>query len=145
TLRTSRRRVGRTLRADLLDYTRYFCAIYEAVAEMTGARVIVDSSKHASLALALSHDRHIELRVLQLTRDSRGVAFSWSKSVQRPETSGRAMMPRMSAVESTLTWTVHNLTVEGLRRRRVPVARMRYEDFIAAPREEIERAWTQLG
>lgn len=145
TLRTSRRRVGRTLRADLLDYTTYFCAIYEAVAEMTGARVIVDSSKHASLALALSHDRHIDLRVLHLTRDSRGVAFSWSKSVQRPETSGRAMMPRMSAVESTLTWTVHNLTVEGLRRRRVPVARMRYEDFIAAPREEIERAWTQLG
>lgn len=142
--RTTRRRVPRALRADLLEYAAYFRAIYEAVSAMTGARMIVDSSKHASLALALSHDRHIDLRVLHLTRDSRGVAFSWSKAVQRPETSDGTLMPRMSPVESTLTWAAHNLTIEGLRYRRVPVARMRYEDFVAAPREEIADAWTRL-
>lgn len=142
---TTRRRVARTLRADLLDYAGYFRAIYEAVGAMTGARVIVDSSKHASLALALSHDRHIDLRVLHLTRDSRGVAFSWSKEVQRPEASDGALMPRMSAAESTLTWAAHNLTIEGLRYRRVPIARVRYEDFVAAPHDEISRAWARLG
>ena len=142
---TSRRRVNRAMRTNLLDYASYFRAIYEAVAAMTGARVIVDSSKHASLALALSHDRHIDLRVLHLTRDSRGVAFSWSKAVQRPESAEGDLMPRLSPVESTLTWGMHNLAVEGLRYRRVPVARMRYEDFVAAPSDQIERAWSRLA
>ena len=39
---------------------------------VTGATVVVDSSKHASLAFALTHDPEIDLRVLHMVRDSRG-------------------------------------------------------------------------
>ena len=52
---------------------------------LTGSPVVVDSSKHVSLAFALSHDADLDLRVLHMVRDPRAVAYSWSKEVARPE------------------------------------------------------------
>ena len=66
-------------REDLLRYGELYRRIYAGIAEVTGARVIVDSGKHASQAFALRHHPGIDLRVLHLVRDGRGVAYSWSK------------------------------------------------------------------
>ncbi len=130
---------------DLQAYAGYYRKVYDAARELTGARVVVDSSKVAPTALALSHHRGIDLRVLHLARDSRGVAYSWSKSVARPETEGSQMMPRLSALSSTSLWSSHNLEIQGLRHRGVPVVRIRYEDLVADPGPVVERAWRDLG
>jgi hypothetical protein len=121
-------------RAELAEYLTYYRRVYLAIAEVSGARVVIDSSKHASLAFALRHDPQVDLRVLHLVRDSRGVAYSWSKSVVRPEVvSGQTMMPQYSMVKSSALWSYHNALFHLLSWIRTPVLRLRYEKVIAAP------------
>lgn len=146
------RRVLRTLRPrsvaardEILRYTAYYRAVYEAAAAVSGADIVVDSSKHASLALALSNDRHIDLRVLHLVRDSVAVAHSWSKEVNRPETAERAdTMVRYSPTGASALWASNNILIDAARLVKTPVFRMRYEDFVRAPGEQLRRMWSAL-
>lgn len=129
----------------LVEYSSYYTAIYQAAATLTGAPVVVDSSKHTSLAYALSHDADLDLRVLQVVRDPRAVAFSWSREVERPETElepGDAveLMPRYSSATSSRRWLTSNLFVEGLRLRGVPRTRIRYEDLVQDPQAALREA-----
>ncbi len=101
---------------------------------MAGASVLVDSSKHAALAYCLRFAPRIDLRVVHVVRDSRGVAYSWTKRVARPEADGEAEMTRYTPGRSALLWNAHNAAFAMLRRRGVPVRRLRYEDLLADPR-----------
>ncbi len=74
-------------------------ALYRAIAEVSGAGVVVDSSKHASTALLLRHVPGIRPVVVHLVRDSRGVAYSWSRQVVRPETADGRLMVRYGPCE----------------------------------------------
>lgn len=131
--------------AQVVEYASAFQKIYTAAAAITGARVVIDSSKEIPTALTLSHLDDLDLRVLHIVRDSRGVAYSWSKVVERPETSDGEPMPRFSPVRSTAFWLSGNLTVRGLVHRGVPVTRLRYEDLVADPSGSIESVWRSLG
>ena len=124
-------------RGELREYVDAFTRLYGAIAEVSGAEVLVDSSKHPSLAACLRVARDLDLRIVHVVRDSRGVAYSWTKQVARPEGrdggDGREMMARYSPARAAALWTGHNLTVAllgllGVRRRL-----LRYEDFVAAP------------
>lgn len=146
------RRVLRTLRPvsirqreTILQYTAYYSAVYRAAAATSGADIVVDSSKHASLALALSNDRQIDLRVMHLVRDSVAVAYSWSKEVNRPETAERGdSMVRYSVGRASMLWASNNLMIQLARLVRVPIHRMRYEDFVQAPTGVLRRMWEEL-
>ena len=118
--------------------------MYSAARTITGAQVVVDSSKESPTVMALSHCPDIDLRVIHVVRDSRGVAFSWQKSVDRPEKAG-ATMPQLSPTMSTEWWLIHNGGIAGVRRLGVPVARMRYEDLVADPANVVERVWNELA
>jgi hypothetical protein len=134
---------SRALRAQLLEYAGYYNQIYRAAAEVTGAEVVIDSSKHVSLAFALSHRRDIDLRVLQVVRDPRAVVYSWSKDVARPEAhagQGVEQMAKYSTVRASLWWLVSNSLVEALRLRRVRRTRVRYEDLVTKPEEALREA-----
>jgi len=130
----ARRRLAESRRGDVLAYGAYYAAIYRAAAAITGASVIVDSSKHSALAHCLRWMRPgaIDLRVVHVIRDPRGVAYSWTKKVLRPESDGDEMT-RYSPAHSALLWTAHNTAIDLLGRRGVPVSRLRYEEFLADP------------
>ena len=53
--------------------------------QVSGARVVVDSSKHASLAFCLRRASRQRMRVAHVVRDSPAVVYSWTKVVARPE------------------------------------------------------------
>ena len=59
----------------------YYARTYAAIAQVSGRRVVIDSSKHASLAFCLSTSPALDLRVVHVIRDSRAVAYSWSRVV----------------------------------------------------------------
>ena len=125
----------------LIEYAALYSAVYRAASTLTGAPVVVDSSKHVSLAFALSHDADLDLRVLHIVRDPRAVAYSWAKEVKRPESAGsHDLMPQYSARSSSRKWMTSNLLVEALRVRKVPVERIRYEDLVREPQETLRRA-----
>ena len=60
------------LSRDLLQHAERLQRLYEAIAEVSGADVIVDSSKHTSTAFLLRRVGGIRLRILHLVHDSRG-------------------------------------------------------------------------
>lgn len=137
-------------REDLLRYGELYRRIYAAIAEVTGARVIVDSGKHASQAFALRHHPGIDLRVLHLVRDGRGVAYSWSKesSYGSPDgtKSSDSYMPQYSVVTSSALWTAHNALFDLLAATGARRLRLRYERFVADPSGHLAtvRAWLGL-
>ena len=102
-----------------------------------GSTVLLESSKHLSTAALLSLDPALEVRVLHLIRDPRGVAYSWTKQVERPEAANE-LMPVYSPARTAGRWLSDNLGFEALARR-VPTVRMRYEDFLTDPVHWLQR------
>ena len=142
---TLKRTPSASLRPLIIEYASYFQKVYAAAQRITGARVVEDSSKEVPTALAISHHPRLDLRVAHLVRDSRGVAFSWAKKVQRPETDSTKLMTRYSSAKSTLFWLSGNLLPEGLKYRKVPTCRIRYEDVVLEPQATLAHVWEQLN
>jgi hypothetical protein len=117
---------------DVMTYTELISRVYEAARVVTGASVIVDSSKHVPAALALRLNPGLDLRVVHLVRDSRGVAYSWSKAVSRPATSGETLMTRWSPVETSLRYLAYNTLLSRIFADEA--LQVRYEDLVANPR-----------
>jgi hypothetical protein len=122
-----------SVNSDLVEYANYYARLYHAAASVSGAQVLVDSSKHAALAYCLRQAADVDLRVVHVVRDSRGVAYSWTKVVSRPEADGEAEMARYTPGRSALLWNTHNYAFGLLSRCGVPVRRVRYEDVLADP------------
>jgi hypothetical protein len=120
--------------------------LYGAIAEVSGAPVIIDSSKHASYALVLRDLESIELRLVHLVRRSHGVAYSWSKRVRKPDVGdGTTYMSVHSSSWSVGLWVADNLLYDALARRVRLATRLRYEDLVAEPRRELERIGRELA
>ncbi|GGO08323.1 sulfotransferase family protein [Microbispora rosea subsp. aerata] len=127
--------------AELAEYVRSYSRIYAAAAEVADAQVVLDSSKHASLAYCLS--AIMDVRVVQVVRDPRAVAASWRRRVRRPE-DGRPMT-RWTPARTAVHWLAQNLAFEVLRRKGVEVVRVRHEDLVRDPRGTLGRLVTRLG
>lgn len=129
----------------VLEYSEYYTKIYHAAAEVSGASVVIDSSKHSALAHCLRYSKDIDLRVLHVVRDPRGVAYSWTKTVARPETDGQEEMTRYTPARSAVLWNASNAAFGLLRQRGVAVRRLRYEDFLADPRGTVDKVAAFVG
>ncbi len=125
--------------ADMRRYVDLLARLYTAIREVHGAKVIVDASKHSSHAFLLRHTPGIELRIVHLVRDPRGVAYSWTKKVKKPEVVGEdAFMHTYHPGRMAGRWMTTNAQFHALKRLGVPTLGLRYEDFVADPRGEIE-------
>jgi hypothetical protein len=126
-------------------YAEVLGKVYAAAAEVSGASVLVDSSKHVSTAYLLRHVPGIDVRIVHLVRDPRGVAYSWTKELERPEAGPGGMMARYSPVRSSLYYLMQNTMLEALALSRTPRLRIRYESFVADPRAQVSRVLDLVG
>jgi hypothetical protein len=128
------------------DYVTALQRLYAAIQTVSGAEVIVDSSKLPSYALMLRLMPSVDLRVLHLVRDSRGVLFSWQKHVARLDTPhNEGMMLRYGLVAAAVRYDAYNLLTHRLRQMGHPYLLMRYEDLIADPRSYLRQAASHAG
>ncbi|GAA3126436.1 sulfotransferase [Planomonospora alba] len=127
---------------ELGEYATAYRRLYEAAAETAGGPVVVDSSKHASLAFCLAA-AGLDVHVVHVVRDPRAVAHSWRRRVARPE-NGAPMMS-WSPARTSLHWLAQNLGLELLAREGVPVTRVRYEDLLDSPARTLRRLAAVLG
>ncbi|WP_431711833.1 sulfotransferase [Glutamicibacter uratoxydans] len=119
--------------------------LYRAAQQVTGAEVLVDSSKHPAYGYFL-RSLDIELRCVLVVRDPRGVAFSWLKVIQRPETGAQAKeMPRYSIPSSMGNWMTYSLMFHALSLLKIPVLTVHYEDFMDSPATTIDRILEFVG
>jgi len=129
-------------------YAELTASLYRAIQKVSGAEVVVDSTKNPPYAyfLRAAQAAGLRLRVLHLVRDSRGAAHSWAKRMARPEiTNGDAFFQEFSPLKAGVRWMECNLAFEALRRLRVPTVGMRYEALAADPRGELERMFAEMG
>jgi hypothetical protein len=121
------------------EYLEARRALYDAVAKVSGAAVIVDSTKHGLDALVLRKDER--LRFLILDRDSRAVVTS--EMAQRKSRHGVAdweLPPTRSAWPSFVSWWLVTATGKLLAtcERRRSLA-LRYEDFCRDAVDTLDR------
>ncbi len=121
----------------LEEYGDILLRLYRAARLVTDSDVLVDSSKHVSTAIVLRNNASIDLRVVHLIRDSRGVAYSWTKRVARPETDNTDIMTRWSPAHTSARYVAYNYILQGMSLSHTPVHRLRYEDLVEDPKRAI--------
>lgn len=136
------RRTG-VLPGDVATYLRYHEHLYQAIEEVTGASWIVDSSKDPSFGHLLALSNEVDLAVIHLVRDSRAVAFSWTRDKHDPGT-GKPMA-RQHPLRSALEWDVAQWAASRLTRRVTRSLTLRYEDFVAAPGAAMRQVLALVG
>ena len=120
--------------------------LYNAVGEVTGCRVFVDSSKEPHYSMILRERTDLDIRFLHLVRDPRAIGHSWSR--RRSETGLRdaVEMERRSPLKTTGYFNVSNLAAEHFWRDEPGrYLRVRYEDFVENPQKWLARIAEFMG
>lgn len=128
------------------EYGERVVAVYESIQEVSGKNIIVDSGKNPARAYALMQIPRIDLRLIHLVRDGRGVIWSCRKGFNRDLARGlQRDSPSVPAWRTTLGWLVTNLASEAVGRlARIKPVRIRYEDLTADPFTTVERVGKTL-
>ena len=139
TRRLLRLRPGGPLDPTLARLVETLGRLYRGVADVTGERVIVDSSKRPSDAALLRLVPGVSARFVQLVRDPRAVAYSWQRHKAQPDRNRPAELVRHGPVDSTLSWIRWNSLAESVRAKSPPSSSLllRYEDLVARPRPSL--------
>ena len=127
-------------------FTAIMGRVYATLAEVTGASVIIDSSKRPSYAAAVRLMDGCDLYCIQMIRDPRASAYSWASRRHDSVFSGQEVK-RRGPFDSTVRWDVLNLEAELLARY-LPeerTIRVRYEDFTESPRGTAEKVMRFVG
>ena len=127
------------------DYLARLGQLYAGLRDVAGARLIVDSTKDEPYAFLLNRVPTIDLSVLHLVRDSRAVAYSWTRTVRRPEiVTSAVLMDRHRPAHSALRWLTANLLF-GLLGRRVPYRLVHYERLVRDTADVLARILDDAG
>ncbi len=134
-------------RANLSERERYLGTLgrlYSSISAVSGARVIVDSSKFPTYAYLLDMLPEVDLFVVHLVRDPRAVAYSWRRKSKQGRDS--ESMARHDMVKSTLNWGGWNHIIRSLwGNRSSAYLLVRYEDFARRPAECVRSIVEALG
>ena len=124
------------------QYLRMTGALLAAIHEVSGKSIIVDSSKRPARALALSMIPEVDLRVVHLIRDCRGVAWSGKKRFVKDEKGGVSKNdPGKEVWRMAMIWGISNVLSSWVRHK-IPSShsiQVRYEDYVTKPEEELKR------
>jgi hypothetical protein len=133
-------RMSREFEANLHRYAEMLGRIYEAIAAVAPARVIIDSSIDPAYGFLLRHVPGIDLRVIHMIRDSRATAFSWTRWQRKTDRVDSAVYQRRFRPSATaVRWDVYHLLAQLLSRLQGPELRVRYESFVREPRAVVSR------
>ncbi len=132
----------------LAAYADVLRRLYGAIAQVTGARVIVDSSKNSPEAAILRLLPNVDPYMIHLVRDPRGVANSMKRKVKmEPWAEKTFEQPRRSTAISALIWTRKNVAA-GLTASRYKTGHsllVRYEDVVGTPAAQLARIASFVG
>ena len=146
---TGRRQIVKAIPSGLLnDLSR----LYHAVRTVSGAKVLVDSSKFAAYRLLLGLVPDLNVTAVHLIRDPRAVAFSWQRQkpvLDEDQSDESLRFIKRSALVAGLDWVLQNYSTDLVNKLDDDLSpRLRYEDFATRPQltiRELVRATGVLG
>jgi hypothetical protein len=137
--------IGDRLLSRLDDLPDALTAVYRAMQEVTGAELIVDTSKPPSFGYVLQQLEGIDLRIVHVVRDPRGVAYSWGRTKALADGGERTEMLRLSPTQSALQWDLWNGAAGWLWGGSNRYLRVRYEDLATDPRATLAKVMAFAG
>jgi sulfotransferase family protein len=133
-------------RRRLARYLEFVGPLYAAIAKVSGANVVVDSSKLPSHAFLLRRLPGIDLRLVHLVRDSRAVAFSWQRQLLKWAAEGHSeYMHTYRPSAASARWLLYNGLTHLARPLGVPSHFLRYERLVREPREALGEVAAHAG
>lgn len=133
---------GDRLMRRLGPYPARVAALYRNLAELTGASLIVDSSKEPHYSTILASQESLDLRFLHLVRHPLATAYSWGRRRTELGFGVGHEMERRGAVSAAVYYDVSNVAADALWAREVDrYLRVRYEDLVDDP----EGVLTRIG
>jgi len=129
-------------------YATQTLALFSAIRKVSGKTVIVDSSKHSKRALALSIVPGIDIHIIHLIRDGRGVSWSLRKPYSKNTQFGiQNDIPARPIWRTAIFWIISNLLSTWTRTQVDPSKsiRLRYEDFMTEPKMELNKIGNFIG
>lgn len=141
--RATARRDGDAHRASLdQDIT----SLYRAIADVSGAQVVVDSSKLPTYAAMIDSLDGLDVKVLHLVRDPRASAFSWLRKKELTDRRAPIHMEQRGVVKSALLWTIWNFVLERMWRGRPEAYRLlNYERLMHDPQQSMQSLAQWIG
>lgn len=128
--------------AEFKRYAEQTYALLDAIHLVSNKSIIVDSSKYPERAFLLSMMPNIDLYLIHLVRDGRGVAWSLQKSFKKNDKVGVQKEIKSGPVwRAAMFWTVTNLQSAWVLRQ-VPAKksiRLRYEDLVNQPQQTLTK------
>lgn len=124
-------------------YGQGMVRLYQTIADVSGARVIVDSSKEPTDAALLRLLPQISPYFVHIVRDPRGVVYSGLR--KNTGRGGEIGSQSWQTAYTALSWTFGNMAAAVVRRAQGPKQSLllRYEDLMSDPAGSI-RAITKL-
>lgn len=133
---------GAAFRRALQEYGGRLRDLYFAIAEVSGASILVDSSKIPTRALILNEIPGIEVHAVHVVRDVRACVYAWGRKRKLNPATGQPMK-KYSPMRTIAFWTGRNVLSETLRRR-MPYTRVLYEDFATRSRTVLQDLVTRI-
>lgn len=144
-LKLLRARVDKRERWKALErYTTATAAVYRAITVVTGARVIVDSSRLPTEPVGLGLVPGVDVRLGHIVRDPRAVVYSWKRKKAWTDRDTGEHMPMFGATFTTVSWLARNLVVEILCRRHESTI-VQYDDLARDPAGVIRQLAALIG
>jgi len=99
--------------------------------------VCLDSAKYIGRAIALSRNKNIDIRIIYMTRDPRGVALSFAKKVQTSK----------GTLSASIYYNVINFLAElaSCTVLKGKVCKVRYEDLLTNPFDAFTKIEAHIG
>ncbi len=127
------------------DLIAVLAPLYRAIREVSGADLVVDSSKLPTYAALLAGIDGLQLEIVHLVRDPRAAAFSWRRTKEQPDRGRPGVMEQRGVVKSAVLWTAWNAGLERAWHGSPNYLRVRYEEFATQPREVLTKLADFLG
>ncbi len=118
-------------------YSAFTARLYGGISRASEGAIIVDSMKRPYHVYSVAGVPGLELSVVHLVRDARGVAYSGTKRVKRQGAIEGAYRARRSPLRSGIRWVWVNAAFDAFPRRGIPFTRVRYESLVRSPRDQI--------
>lgn len=136
---------GRSRRSDAATYVDVLERLYLSIGRVSGAHVLVDSSKRPAHANLLLRHSKLDVHFLHLVRDSRAMAFSLQRHRKKSDVGDdQALMFQLSPSQAGRAWLRSNLLSELVGRRSPSYSRIRYEDLVSSPQAVLLKALPTL-
>jgi hypothetical protein len=129
------------------QYGQIMLRLYRAIQSISGKDIIIDSSKNLADLCCIANTRGIDLKVVHLVRDGRGVAFSWSKKIKFSplDVNSGTHLHRYSPIRSSIKWVLLNTQLEIMKRSmNLDTITITYEEFVRNPEQILSKIFSFL-